>query len=84
MSREYEAMRAQMTGGTALTMPRGLTLLMRRGLAAWLKTCSPLSPVAKIDARRSVAVPVPLTPSVELASLLADMVMKHGRWRHAF
>jgi len=83
MTDEYEAMRSQVTGGTACTTPRGLTLFMRRGLAAWLKMSSSLPrPAARSDASLGDG-PSPLSPSLELASLLADMAMKHGRWRNA-
>jgi len=84
MTNEYEAMRSQVTGCTACTTPRGLALFMRRGLAAWLKMCSSLPrPAARSDASRPGDGPSPLSHSLELASLLADMAMKHGRWRNA-
>jgi hypothetical protein len=85
MTDEYEAMRSQVTGGIACTTTLGLTLFMRRGLAAWLKMCSSLpSTAARLNAPRQGEAPIPLTPTLELASLLADMALKHARFRNAF
>jgi len=78
-------MRSQVTGGTAGTTTLGLTLCMRRGLAAWLKMCSSFPPTpARLNAPRQGEALIPLTPTFELASLLADMAMKHAGLRNAF
>lgn len=84
MSSAYEAMRTQMTGGTEMAIPRGLTLLIRQGLTSWLETCSSFQSVtAATDVRRNGAAQVVITPSLELASLLADMAIRHRRLRNA-
>ncbi len=85
MTHEYEAMRSQVTGGAAGGTPLGLTLFMRRGLAAWLKMCSSFpSTATRVNAPGQRDAPIPLTPTLELASLLADMAMKHAGFGNAF
>jgi hypothetical protein len=80
MSIEYEAIRAQVTGDAGLAIPRGLALLMRRGVASWLETCSSLqSAVVRPKTGPHCDTVLSLPPSPELASLLADMAIKRGR-----
>ena len=85
MTDEYEAMRSQVTCGTAARTPLGLMLFTRRGLTAWLKMCSSFpSTTTRVNAPGQADAPIPLTPTLELASLLADMAMKHAGFRNAF
>jgi hypothetical protein len=86
MTHEYEAMRSQVTGGAAgTTTTLGLALFMRRGLTAWLKMCSSLpSTAARMNAPGRSDAPIPHTPTLELASLLADMAMRHAGCGNAF
>jgi hypothetical protein len=78
VTRGYEALRSQATGGEPNAAPRGLVLLLRSGVAAWLAAWRQLvvpaahpQPVARADHS-------PLAPgaSGDLAAVLADMALR--------
>ena len=50
----YEALRAQATGGCrCIATPRGLALLLRGGMPAWMVAWSDCAPVTKTTAPRT-------------------------------
>lgn len=84
MSRSYEELRSQAAGIHSMSAtPRGLALLTRRGMAAWMTTWRCLveqpSVVTSPDLDRQAALP----RTSELACLLADMAMQRVRWGNA-
>ena len=77
LAQGYEALRAQATGQAPRRRPRGLAVLLRGGLASWMRACPPQS-----RARPSAA-PAPGVrevgaedaDSAELVRLLAGMAL---------
>ncbi len=80
LEESYEALRAQALGEIPSTTPRGLALLLRRGMAAWMRAGQPrprLTPAmaaGHAQADRGVA-----GVSGELVRLLAAMVLSRQR-----
>jgi hypothetical protein len=74
----YEALREQALEGSAGRHELGFTLLVRRGVAAWMQACAsrpPASPLA-LSAVHSL---VPPGLQSELTQLLAAMALFVGR-----
>lgn len=73
----YEALRARALGEIPAATPRGLAVLMRDGLPAWMRALAPT------DRSTLPARPAPsreLTgPGIELVSLLTEMVLASGK-----
>jgi hypothetical protein len=75
---EYEALRCQATGNGALTRtPRGLALLLRSGVAAWLTAWRRLvSPPTKVEpVAYAPGTPLATGVSRELATVLTEMAL---------
>ena len=75
LERAYEAVRAQALGAAPQRAPRGLTVLLDRGIAAWIAVY--LSSVARTSPAAMSAPPTLLAPAprAELASALAEMAL---------
>jgi hypothetical protein len=80
LAQAYEALRAQAVGRAPAVTPRGLALLRRAGLAAWMRASPPLRP-ATPSAHPSAGRPP--TPDgglhVELVRLLTEMALGSQR-----
>jgi len=80
---EYERLRGWVTGKEAgLTTPRGLALLLRQGLPAWLRAWSPpATRVRRVEATRPADLASGLHQPVaaELTTILAGMVLAATR-----
>jgi hypothetical protein len=76
LAQAYEALRAQAIGQTPTVTPRGLALVRRAGLAAWMPAHAPLSAAAPAAHPRDAG---PRTPRVavdaELVRLLTEMAL---------
>jgi hypothetical protein len=71
----YEALRAQAMGGRPVESPRGLALVLTRGLPAWVRAWAvppPVAPVAVPAAERHVATE---GIGVEAVRVLTEMVL---------
>jgi hypothetical protein len=74
----YEALRAQALGAVPAATPRGLSVLTRAGLAAWMRALAPIvrtSATAAGRGRESTGF------GTELVSLLTEMALSSQR-RH--
>lgn len=73
----YEALRQQVLGGQ-LAAARGLSILLTRGLSAWITArLTDVSPEAAPVATDRVACPSTPFGNVELIHLLCDMTRPH-------
>jgi len=74
----YEDLRAQATGQIPAATPRGLSLLLNRGLPAWISACSLVAPDPVPTNPVSSASATPVRPlaakSAELVGVLTEMV----------
>jgi hypothetical protein len=69
----YEALRAHALGTSRTSSPRGLAVLLRRGLPAFMYACAPTSqPVPKVLAGHARDEP---NLGSELVALLSEMVL---------
>jgi len=77
----YEALRVQALGAVPAATPRGLNVLTRAGLAAWMRalapTGGPSTTTPRVGARESTGF------GSELASLLTEMALNNQRRRVA-
>ena len=73
----YEALRAQALGEIPATTPRGLAVLMRGGLPAWMRALAPTSRPSR--PAHPVAASEPTGFGAELVSLLTEMVLSSGK-----
>ena len=84
LERAYEAVRAQALGAAPQRAPRGLAVLLDRGIVAWiavyLSSVARTSPAA-MSAPPTLALLAP-APRAELASALAEMALasRQRRW----
>ena len=80
LAQAYGALRAQAVGQTPMVTPRGLALLRRAGLAAWMPACAPLRAPAPAAHPRAGG---PRTPRValnpELVRILTEMALGSQR-----
>jgi hypothetical protein len=80
LTQAYEALRAQAIGPAPVATPRGLALLRRAGLAAWMRAGAPLRP-ATPSAHPSASPPP--TPhgalNAELVRILTEMALGSRR-----
>ena len=78
LERGYEALRAQAVGTMAQTHPRGLAVLRRAGLAAWMRALPPSTP-DRHDGRTTPDGDVPIGGlGSELVSILTEMALGAG------
>ena len=80
LTQAYEALRAQAVGQAPAVTPRGLALLRRAGLAAWMRTCAPLRPATPSAHPSASPPPTPhgaLHP--ELVRILTEMALGSQR-----
>ena len=80
LAQAYETLRAQAVGQAPAVTPRGLALLRRAGLAAWMRACAPLSPATPSAHPRDGGSPTPcgeLHP--ELVRILTEMALGSQR-----
>lgn len=74
----YEDLRAQATGQIPAATPRGLSLLLHRGLPAWIAACSLVMPDPAPTSAVSFASATPAralaAKSAELVGVLTEMV----------
>jgi hypothetical protein len=86
-TQQYERLRALALGQPgAAHLRRELTLVLQRGLPAWLQAwrqCSVAIPVVARERAADVPVPSASQASAELASLLAAMALAHLPGRSA-
>jgi len=80
LAQAYEALRAQAIGRTPTVTPRGLALLRRAGLAAWMPACAPLTSAVMAapsggDRQRTPLVAV----DAELVRILTEMALGSQR-----
>lgn len=78
----YEALRAQAVGEIPRRPPRGLAVLSRGGLLAWMCACPPPPPTPVTHARLESGNGLG-TVSGDVVRLLAEMVLSHHRRRVA-
>lgn len=75
----YEDLRAQATGQIPPATPRGLALLLRSGLPAWMAACPPIvagpAPIKTAPSLPSASAPSLAGLSSELVGVLTDMVL---------
>lgn len=75
----YEDLRAQATGQIPPATPRGLALLLRSGLPAWMAACPPVTcdpAPAKVTSSLFGASPPSLAGlSADLVTVLTDMAL---------
>ncbi len=80
LERTYEALRAQAFGAIPAVAPRGLAVLRRAGMVAWMRACPPLAPVSPPERHGLVGPGMPLAGlGGELVSLLTEMALGAGR-----
>lgn len=82
----YEDLRAQATGQIPPATPRGLALLLRSGLPAWMAACPPVTFNPTLTKTTS-SVSVTLSPSLdglnaELVGVLTNMALGSLRRCH--
>lgn len=77
----YEALRAQALGSVPVATPRGLSVLTRAGLAAWMRALAPS--VSSSAPTRGTATRESTGFDAELASLLTEMALSSQRRRVA-
>lgn len=86
-TQQYETLRAMALGQPgAAHLRRELTLVLQRGLPAWLhawRQCRISTPVAAPERAADIPVPTASQASAELASLLAAMALAHLHGRSA-
>ena len=71
----YEALRAQVTGATVRTTPRGLALLLQSGMPDWMRAWSSLAAPSPPPQKPSATAAPRGLCSTELVRLLTDMAM---------
>jgi hypothetical protein len=77
----YEALRAQATGLLSATTPRGLTLFLAEGCAAWMHAWTPLAPPPTTDRPATSDRQPPIVCGGEVVQLLAEMALRcQTRW----
>lgn len=80
---DYERLRGWVTGqGSGLTTPRGLALLLRQGLPAWVRAWSPpVTRAVRVEATRpaDAAPGIHRSVATELTTILAGMVLAATR-----
>jgi hypothetical protein len=83
LARTYEALRAQAVGAIPAGTPRGLALLRRAGVVAWMIACPPAGPVAR-PTRPAGDAPLTTFAGVgsELVRVLTEMALGSGRRWH--
>ena len=76
LAASYEALRAQVLGSPAAGGASGWTLLVRRGLAAWLCTVPVAASVGRPPLNRR---PAPVAPELQpqVANILVTMLWNH-------
>ena len=77
----YEALRAQAIGAVPAATPRGLSVLTRAGVPAWMRALAPTERTS--TPARAVAARVSTGFDAELASLLTEMALSSQRRRVA-
>ncbi len=77
----YEALRAQALGTVPATTPRGLSVLTRAGMPAWMRALAPS--VSSSTPTRGTATRESTGFDAELASLLTEMALSSQRRRVA-
>lgn len=77
----YEALRAQALGAVPAATPRGLSVLTRAGLAAWMRALAPIARTSTTP--RRVAARESTDFGAELVSLLTEMALSSQRRRVA-
>jgi hypothetical protein len=72
----YEDLRRQAGGGSPTRSVHGLAILLRRGVAAWMKVCTSIAPSAA-SSRPDLSNDVGLTTALQhdVVDVLATMVM---------
>ena len=79
LARGYEALRAQAVGVIPDVIPRGLAVLRRAGLVAWMRALPPATPDRPAE-RSAIAGGTALADvSSELVSVLTEMALGAGR-----
>jgi hypothetical protein len=77
----YEALRAQATGRLPASTPRGLTLFLTEGCAAWALAWTPLAPPPTTDRPATRDRQPPMGIGGEVVQLLAEMALScQRRW----
>lgn len=75
----YEDLRAQATGQIPPATPRGLALLLRSGLPAWMAACPPVTcdpaPAKTASSLSDASAPSLLGLSAEMVGVLTNMAL---------
>jgi hypothetical protein len=85
LARGYEALRAEAVGTLPAITPRGRAVLLRAGLAAWMRALPPTTPAPR-PARSPMDAPAIAAAGArrELVDVLTAMALGPGRrWGHA-
>jgi hypothetical protein len=84
LTQRYEDLRSWAMGGAAAASPaRGLAVLLRRGVPAWIQAWRQFTPMKPTSSPTSIAQhQTPLGAGLEVARVLANMVLL-GRGLHA-
>lgn len=75
LERTYEALRAQALGAIPAVTPRGLALLRRAGLVAWMTACPPGAPASRPERPGAGQATALAGMSGELVSVLTEMAL---------
>jgi len=82
LERQYEALRAQALGEVPTAGARGLAVLRRAGLVAWMRACPPEVPSLRQEPS-GCGLGAPFAGMHgELASVLTEMALGAGRRSH--
>jgi hypothetical protein len=79
LERGYEALRAGALGAIPVVRPRGLAVLRRAGIAAWMRALPPAVPGRRRERSAPDGTTALAEPAGELVSILAEMALG-ARW----
>ena len=81
LSRAYEALRAQATGGMPSSTPRGLALFMTAGCASWMQAWQPVATAFLRTSAASKPVQSPGGARADVVQVLTEMALAcQKRW----